>query len=77
MVYNIQRTKVIAEGSGPILIDPIEATVTIDTPWDDLRIWALGPDGQRIGEVPTRYVDGQLIFTIGPSFKTMYYVIER
>ena len=75
--YNFTRKKRLGSGSGPILIDPIRATVSIVTARPDLRVHALAPDGSRSSEVPASYTDGRLTFDIGPEAKTMYYEIGR
>ena len=73
--YNMLRNKRIASGGGPILIDPIRATISIRTDQRDLKVWAIGADGKRLGEVATKYVDGRLSFEIGPEGRTMYYQV--
>lgn len=71
--YNFTRTRRVADGTGPILIDPIRADISLRTERDDLRVWAIGSDGTRLGEVPSRHEGGRLVFRIGPEGRTMYY----
>lgn len=73
--YNMLRNKVITEGTGPILVDPIQARVAVRTNRPNLTVWAIGPDGSRVGQVPAQTQEGSLVFEIGPAAKTIYYEI--
>lgn len=71
--YNFTRTKRLTDGTGPVLIDPIRAEISLRTERGDLRVWAIGADGARLGEVASRHEGGRLVFGIGPEARTMYY----
>ncbi len=76
MVYDLFHTRRIAEGHGPILIEPVRATVVIRTDRRDLRIRGLDPRGRTTVEVPMEQTD-RLRFEIGPHARTMHYLIEK
>ncbi len=75
MVWNADRTSVGDQwGQGPTLAEGIPATITLKT--EDLhQVWALDGTGKRVGTVPTVYAVGNLTFTVGPQFKTLWYEI--
>jgi len=75
--YNILHTKRLNDGHGPILIEPIEATIEIETEVLGLKVWAIGADGQRIKSIPVTPADGWLKFDIGKDRQTIYYLIEE
>jgi len=75
--YNMLRKKKVADGSGPILIDPVRGRISIRTSVDGLTVKAIGADGSVLGQVPAQRADGKLSFTIGPDARTMYYEISR
>jgi hypothetical protein len=74
--YNLLRSKGVTTGQGPILVEPIRASIALRTDKPNLRVWAIGPDGTRTGSVPATWEDGLLRFQIGPDARTMYYAIE-
>jgi len=75
--YNETRTEMLERGHGPILIEPIEATIGFKTNVSGLKVWAVGADGGRIKQMPAKMVDGRLVFDIGEAGKTIYYLIEQ
>ena len=75
--YNILRTKRLDSGHGPILIEPIEANIELETSVSNLKVWAIGADGQRIKSIPVKQVDGRLVFNIGRDGRTIYYLMEK
>jgi len=75
--YNMLRKKKVADGSGPIFIDPVRGRISIRTSVDGLTVKAIGADGSVLGQVPAQRADGKLSFTIGPDARTMYYEISR
>jgi len=75
--YSFTRKKKLGDGTGPILIDPIRAKVSIATDQAGLKVWALAADGTGTGEVKATYAGGRLTFDLGAEAKTMYYVIGR
>ena len=64
-------------GQGPILIEPVEANIKLRTHSDGLKVWAVGPDGERIKQMSTKIDDGNLVFDIGKEGRTIYYVLEK
>jgi len=64
-------------GKPPVLIESIEAEITIETEVSDLVVWAVSAEGYYIGTVPQKYENGKLTFTIGEVSKSMYYLIVK
>ena len=64
-------------GKPPVLIEVIEADISIETPISDLVVWAISAEGYYIGTVPTTYENGKLSFTIGKQSQSMYYLIVK
>lgn len=64
-------------GKPPVLIEVIEADISIETPISDLVVWAISAEGYYIGTVSTTYEDGKLNFTIGKQSQSMYYLIVK
>ena len=75
--YSVLRNRRVASGRGPILIDPVRARVSIRVVGPGLRVWALSPGGERLGQVQSTHNAGRLAFAIGPDAKTMCYQVER
>jgi len=75
--YNVTHTKTLDRGHGPILVEPIEATIKLKTSIPDLTVWAIGADGERKKQVSTRADNGYLVFETGKSADTIYYLIEK
>ncbi|MBD3181864.1 hypothetical protein GF312_06205 [Candidatus Poribacteria bacterium] len=73
--YNILHTKTLDKGTGPILIEPVEAEIEIDTDRKNLEVWALGTDGSRLKRMPNEYSNSKFKFSIGKEGKTIYYLI--
>ena len=64
-------------GKPPVLIEAIEAEISIETPVTGLSIWAISAEGFYIGTVPATYENGKLTFTIGKEAQSMYYLIVK
>ncbi len=64
-------------GKPPVLIEVIEADITIDTDVEGLKVWAVSPEGFYIGTIPTKHENGKLSFTIGKESQSMYYLIVK
>ena len=73
-VWNAARTLLTTPGSGPILVDGAAASVSLQTD-GPRRVYALDVTGQRGAEVPSKYHDGRLAFSVGPAQKTIWYAI--
>ena len=68
--------KVTNHGTGPVLIEAIEAEIHIKSPHHNLRVVSIDEDGFITGKIPSRYENGELIFEIGKEFAQMYYLIQ-
>ena len=75
--FQAKGDKLIEIGTGPVLIEPIEAEITIETQVEGLKVWAVNAEGFYIGTVPTRYQDGKLTFHVGETSQSMYYLIVK
>jgi hypothetical protein len=64
-------------GKPPVLIESIEAEITIETPVEGMVVWAISAEGYYIGRVPTTYEDGKLTINIGGMSRSMYYLIVK
>lgn len=64
-------------GKPPVLIENIEAEITIDTKVTNLKVWAISPEGYYIGTVPASYEEGKFTFRIGEVSRSMYYLIVK
>ena len=74
--YNGAHTQVLDVGTGPVLVEVIEATVTIKTGKKNLRVMSINPQGAVTGYMPSEYRDGVFRFEIGSEFQSMYYLIQ-
>lgn len=63
-------------GKPPILCEVIEADVEIKTSRSNMVVWAVNSEGVFVGNVPTKYEDGTLKFTLGPKYPSIYYLIQ-
>ena len=63
-------------GTGPVLCEGIPAKLSFAGLGNRMKCYALGPDGERLQEVPvTTDSSGQAILSIGPQYKTVWYEI--
>ena len=69
--------KMLEYGEPPVLIESIEAEVEIETPYNDMVVWAISAEGYYIGNPPSEYKDGKLKITLGKESMSMYYLIFR
>ena len=74
--YNKERNLQIEPGHGPIQVEIIEATIEIETNKNNLRVFAINPQGFIIGYIPSSYKDGIFRFEIGKKYQSMYYLIQ-
>ena len=75
-VYNNSHTTLEKEGTAPIMIEVIEADITIRTDRKSLKVWSVDNEGFFKGTIPSEYKDGVLKFSIGKEFESMYYLIQ-
>lgn len=64
-------------GKPPVLIESIEATISINTTVSGLRVWAISAEGYYIGTVPATYENDKFTFTVGQKSQSMYYLIVK
>ncbi len=69
--------KMLEYGEPPVLIESIEADIEIETPHNDLVVWAISAEGYYIGNPPSEYKDGKLKIKLGKESMSMYYLIFR
>jgi len=75
-IYDAEHTYPIDLGHGPIIIEPIEATIELDNKYH-LKVWSINPEGFYTGTIPTEYKYGTLKFTIGEVWPSIYYILQR
>ncbi len=75
-VYNEEETSLVKEGVAPVLIDVIEAKISIKTEKKNLIVYAVDPEGFFTGALGSTYKDGIFSFTIGEKYESMYYLIQ-
>jgi hypothetical protein len=76
-VYNLFRTALKQRGQAPILLEPVVATLRLSSTVAGLRAWALGPQGERLRELPVTFADGTYTWRLGEPALTLYYLIEK
>jgi len=67
--------KMIEYGREPILSEAINATITLKTERTDLKVWGVNAEGFYVGQVPAKFEDGNMTFTVGEKFPAIYYLI--
>ncbi len=76
MVWNDQRTSVADRwGTAPTVVEGIALQVTV--PGSLARVAALDGTAVPQAEVPTSSVGGATVLDLGPSWKTVWYYLER
>ena len=63
-------------GKAPILCEVIEAEIAIRTNRTNMVVWAVNAEGIFVGNVPAKYEDGYLKFTLGKKSPSIYYLIQ-
>lgn len=76
-VYNNSHTVLLQEGTAPVMIEVIEAEISIKTDRRNLKVWSVDNEGFYTGVMPAEYKDGVFKFTIGKEFESMYYLIQE
>ncbi len=69
-VYNTAKTKLISQGTGPILVEPFQAKITLFRYQKDikLRVRALDANGQIVKiKVPTKWAKNNLVISWVPT----------
>jgi hypothetical protein len=64
-------------GRPPILIEVVEVRIALKTENSRLKVWAVNAEGFYIGAIPATYENGELVFTLGVSCLSMYYLISE
>ncbi len=63
-------------GHAPTLIETINATITLTRPASEVRVWALGPEGQRAAELVVGGDATSARFMLGSATPTIWYELE-
>ena len=63
-------------GGNPVQVEVIKAEIQLKTEQKDLVVYSISPEGFIQGNVPTKYEDGVLSFTVGDKWRSMYYLIQ-
>jgi hypothetical protein len=73
--YNVLHTERVSGGRAPILVEPIEADISIRTS-RKLTVRPVRPDGTLGEPLPATYADGRLKFHIGGAHRAVHYRME-
>jgi hypothetical protein len=76
MKFNEEHNEMLDVGKPPILVEAIQAKISIKTKISNLRVWAVNPEGLFAGVLPSEYREGVFSFNIGECYKSMYYLIQ-
>jgi hypothetical protein len=68
--------QMLAYGRPPVLVEVIEASITIDVDNPNMKVWSVNAEGMFTGSLPSEYRDGKLSFKIGDTMNSMYYLIQ-
>lgn len=63
-------------GKAPARFEVVRAAIELDLS-DDRQVWAVGPDGKRLQQVPTRRIGGKLSFVIGENPTVWYEIVKN
>jgi hypothetical protein len=72
---NPSKTSVKSWGDAPVLVEGINAEITLLVGAGKVEVWALDEKGQRHRPVPTRGDGTHATFSIGPEYRTLWYEI--
>lgn len=64
-------------GECPVEIESIQATVRIATEKQNLKVFSITPEGMIQGTVPSSWENGTFSFTLGQTWRSMYYLIQE
>lgn len=78
--YSPDGKRQLSFGQPPILIEVIEARISIRTRHHNLKVWIISDRGEAVARLSTSYENGSLTFMIGPqpvsNSSSMYYLIR-
>lgn len=72
-----QEDQLMDYGKPPVMVEVIEAEISLATERKDLVVWAMSHEGFYVGTVPTTYENGVLKFRVGKKSRSMYYLIVK
>jgi hypothetical protein len=77
--YDADHKQQFDAGHAPVLIEPIEAEIAMQTNCPHLKVWLISDKCEAVLRLPAMYEDGVLRFEIGPQPRwnpsTIYYLI--
>lgn len=78
--YSADGKHQLSFGRAPVLIEVIEARISLHTRHPNLKVWLIGDRGEAITHLPATYENGILTFAIGPQPAwnpgSMYYLLK-
>lgn len=78
--YNTSHTLQTSFGHTPVLIEPIQAVITLHSNVPNLKVFVISQHGELVTRLPVEYAAGKLRFEIGPqpawNPSTIYYLIR-
>lgn len=63
-------------GTAPVMIDVIEAEITIKTNQKHLKVWSVDNEGYYTALMPGKYENGEFTFKLGEYGASMYYLVQ-
>ncbi|MFO0878471.1 MAG: carbohydrate binding domain-containing protein [Gemmataceae bacterium] len=77
MGWNAERTSVGRQwGKGPVHCEAVAAEIRLKTAATRVRVHGLDPTGKRQTMVPSEVKEGELLFTIKPEHRSVWFEIE-
>jgi len=78
--YSADGKRQLSFGRAPVLIEVIEAKISLQTHRPNLKVWVVSDHGEVVTRLPVKYDNGRLAFEIGPqpawNPSTMFYIIK-
>ena len=63
-------------GEPPILVEAIEAEITIKTQQRLMKVWAVNAEGFFTGSIAGKWENGELTFKLGETMPSIYYLLQ-
>ncbi len=63
-------------GTAPVVVEGIEAEITLPFPSTQVQVFALDPTGSRSSPVPVADAEGRSRFRLSPAHRTLWYEVE-
>ena len=78
--HNEEGTVTLDQGHAPVIIEPIEAKIKLETARPNLKVWVIADNKEAVTPLETEYEEGVLTFNIGPqpfyNRSSIYHIIR-